>query len=376
MPEPAPRASRGAPALLAVALALVSGGLAPAPGLALDEADLTLLGGVTLSGPGLADDTGNANADAAVGVRGGARLTPRIRWFGEADFAAIETAGTAGDAELLAGRAGIEVGLGGSLARPWFLTAGGGYMKVEYERDGARDFGRSLASAGIGQRLWAGGARWLRWELRGDVTIGDEGLANDGITQGWVLLGYGWGASPPGGAPARLPPATPAPSTRPPAPPGRGVAGDADGDGIGDARDRCPGTPAGAVVDGRGCPRDTDGDGVLDGLDRCPETRSGDPVGSDGCPGDRDGDGVMDGLDRCADTPRGAIVDGRGCPIDTDADGIPEGIDLCPATPRGAIVDTRGCHVDGDADGVPDGLDACPATPAGALVDARGCPVE
>jgi len=43
---------------------------------------------------------------------------------------------------------------------------------------------------------------------------------------------------------------------------------DADGDGITDQFDKCPGTPAGVAVDSHGCPMDTDGDGVPDFRDK------------------------------------------------------------------------------------------------------------
>ena len=45
------------------------------------------------------------------------------------------------------------------------------------------------------------------------------------------------------------------------------VDGDADGDGVKDSRDDCPGTRRGADVDSRGCEivTDSDGDGVVDG---------------------------------------------------------------------------------------------------------------
>jgi len=59
---------------------------------------------------------------------------------------------------------------------------------------------------------------------------------------------------------------------------------DTDGDGVGDARDRCPRTPPGAIVDEHGCPSDADADGVFDGLDRCPDTPIGTPVDEHGCP--------------------------------------------------------------------------------------------
>lgn len=43
---------------------------------------------------------------------------------------------------------------------------------------------------------------------------------------------------------------------------------DADGDGVVDKFDKCPGTPAGVLVDVHGCPLDTDGDGVPDYKDK------------------------------------------------------------------------------------------------------------
>ena len=149
---------------------------------------------------------------------------------------------------------------------------------------------------------------------------------------------------------------------------------DSDKDGVPDGIDKCPSTPAGATVDAVGCPIDSDKDGVPDGIDKCPNTPVGAAVDSVGCPKDSDGDGVMDGIDKCPNTPRGAVVDTVGCPVDADKDGVPDGIDKCPNTPPGAVVDSVGCPVDSDHDGVPDGIDKCPNTPPGAKVDATGCP--
>jgi len=73
---------------------------------------------------------------------------------------------------------------------------------------------------------------------------------------------------------------------------------DADGDGVPDIDDNCPGTvreqatPAGTLpvkVDECGCPVDpctcdTDGDGVMDCRDFCPDTEKGAMVKADGCP--------------------------------------------------------------------------------------------
>ena len=80
---------------------------------------------------------------------------------------------------------------------------------------------------------------------------------------------------------------------------------DSDGDGVVDAGDQCPGTPAGVQVDAKGCPVDTDGDGVADHLDQCPGTRAGVAVDAKGCPLDSDGDGVIDADDKCPGTSAG-----------------------------------------------------------------------
>lgn len=60
-------------------------------------------------------------------------------------------------------------------------------------------------------------------------------------------------------------------------------AKDSDGDGVLDANDQCPGTPAGAAVDTKGCPLDSDNDGVYDYQDACPGTAPGVQVDEKGC---------------------------------------------------------------------------------------------
>ena len=81
-----------------------------------------------------------------------------------------------------------------------------------------------------------------------------------------------------------------------PPPPSRPM--DSDGDGIPDARDKCPDTPLGVMVDAVGCPPvekepllqpkkvdgDDDADGVLNSRDKCPDTEKGIMVDEDGCP--------------------------------------------------------------------------------------------
>ena len=91
---------------------------------------------------------------------------------------------------------------------------------------------------------------------------------------------------------------------------------------------------------------------------------------------DADGDGVNDDKDQCPGTPKGVKVDATGCPLDSDGDGVPDYLDKCPGTPAGASVDRTGCPVDSDGDGVPDYRDQCPGTPAGSKVDQDGCIAE
>lgn len=126
-----------------------------------------------------------------------------------------------------------------------------------------------------------------------------------------------------------------------------GYAGpaDADGDGVADRMDKCPGTPRGATVDANGCPSDSDGDGVADGIDKCEGTPAGTMVDASGCPQDSDKDGVFDGRDKCPGTPRDATVDADGCPMDSDKDGVMDGIDQCPGTDEQWAVDDKGCPI-------------------------------
>ncbi|HMA91549.1 MAG TPA: OmpA family protein, partial [Polyangiaceae bacterium] len=115
---------------------------------------------------------------------------------------------------------------------------------------------------------------------------------------------------------------------------------DTDGDGIVDAKDRCPNEAS----DSRdGCPvLDRDADGVLDDTDKCPDTKG---VAPTGCPADADEDGVVDEQDKCPNQ-KGVAPD--GCPApekDTDADGIVDAKDKCPkeAETQNGFEDSDGC---------------------------------
>ncbi len=110
---------------------------------------------------------------------------------------------------------------------------------------------------------------------------------------------------------------------------------DADGDGICDDEDVCPGFDD---------LLDSDGDTVPDGCDLCP--------GFDDLL-DSDGDTVPDGCDLCA---------GHDDRVDTDGDGVPDGCDLCRGDDASGDGDGDGVCADRDCD---DGdrdasdLDAC-----------------
>ncbi|WP_456488492.1 OmpA family protein [Caminibacter pacificus] len=91
---------------------------------------------------------------------------------------------------------------------------------------------------------------------------------------------------------------------------------------------------------------------------------------------DSDHDGVSDANDKCPGTPAGVQVDQNGCPIDSDNDGVPNYLDKCPNTPAGVQVDNNGCALDSDHDGVPNYLDKCPNTPKGFKVDKNGCAIN
>jgi len=126
---------------------------------------------------------------------------------------------------------------------------------------------------------------------------------------------------------------------------------DSDGDGVLDADDKCPATPAGTKVNSYGCELDSDNDGVVDGKDQCPATPAGDKVDSTGCTikmeKDSDGDGVLDSADRCPNTPAGTSVNTYGCPVDgdDDNDGVSNSKDQCPNTAAGVRVDFKGCEI-------------------------------
>jgi outer membrane protein W len=80
----------------------------------------------------------------------------------------------------------------------------------------------------------------------GTVKLGDVDINPMVYT---LAFGYRWGAPKPPAPPVAEPPPPP-----PPPPPAPEKCADGDGDGVCDADDKCPSTPAGTKVDKVGCP--------------------------------------------------------------------------------------------------------------------------
>jgi hypothetical protein len=310
--------------------------------------ELGVFTGIILPDPRLTA-TVDPGIEPTVGFHTGGGITWRLNWFAEAQAAQFRTLPPAGDAEMLAGRGGIEwLVAPGRLAEP-FVSASWGYMNMTFE--GATDFFSAFGSVGLGQYVQIGANTRVRWEIRVDRTMASEGLRGRDLTQPQATIGFTWVLDK--------------------------SKSDLDHDGVSGNRDRCRDTPEGARVDAHGCAMDSDGDSIPDGLDTCADTPAGWNVGPDGCALDADGDGVADGIDACGMTPVGAVIDETGCPLDGDGDGVFDGFDRCPGTMKGIEVNELGCFLDADEDGVYDGLgmDRCPGTPKGTKVDPFGCPV-
>ena len=249
---------------------------------------------------------------------------------------------------LLGGSASLVVNLGNERNLFYIL---GGYSRLDFGPSATAGFTDNAMHGAIGDRIFLSPGVALRAEVRG-IYAPQTGFDGSSEWAGHIVAAFGMSFFAFGGPPT-----------------------DRDADGVGDSRDKCAGTLAGATVDATGCPSDTDRDGSLNGLDVCPNTPAGAQVDRTGCPVDADRDTVADGIDQCPSTPAGATVDGRGCPSDADSDRVPDGVDQCPNTVLDATVDSKGCPADSDGDSVVDSRDRCPGTAANTRVDASGCPI-
>ncbi len=114
-----------------------------------------------------------------------------------------------------------------------------------------------------------------------------------------------------------------------------GLAGSLIGGGLGYAASDDSDEDSGAAVGSTA--------GATIGAMLCADTS---PEPAEQAPRDSDGDGVIDADDECPGTPAGVAVDAVGCPLDSDDDGVPDYQDQCPGTPAGAEVNALGCEED------------------------------
>jgi OmpA-OmpF porin, OOP family len=202
-------------------------------------------------------------------------------WGVEANVVGARFENTAGQ------RALVQYGLGVDVTRRIidtryfapYIVGGAGWLKSDYklnrwDRDGA------MVSLGAGLMIPVARSFSLRTELRARRDFGGQ-VATDYLLSVGIKVPFGTTFL---GQPARRPLAD---GTRHPesAAEPYGWVSDRDGDGVPDARDRCPDTAPGSWVDEHGCAPadDADGDGVPDAEDMCPDTPRGVPVDKYGC---------------------------------------------------------------------------------------------
>jgi hypothetical protein len=159
-----------------------------------------------------------------------------------------------------------------------------------------------------------------------------------------------------------------------------GCDNDQDGDGFPDAGDDCPMVWGTSTTPLAGCP-DADGDGVDDTNDICPgfdDFADNDNDGTpDGCDPDDDNDTFLDVNDDCPMTWGTSTANLQGC-VDSDGDGWADSEDYCPADPNKTDPLVCGCGVpdtDSDGDGTPDCADSCPFDSGKIVPGVCGCGV-
>ncbi len=137
-----------------------------------------------------------------------------------------------------------------------YFTFGAGYIENKYDFDG--EFG-PFGQAGFGLLIDVGQSHAgdFVFQLRPEAKYRfDEAEGFTKKSHGDVvfnlgfMLNVGESHAPPPTVTHAPPPPPPAPPPPPPPPP---KPVDSDGDGVPDSADKCPGTPAGVVVDEKGC---------------------------------------------------------------------------------------------------------------------------
>ncbi len=236
------------------------------------------------------------DSGAYVGLAAGLRIVPSVAI--EAEY------GKTSDAKLLNANVLISPESWATSTLSPYVLAGFGQQDLDYNvglvKTSTTD---TVMNLGYGVIYALSDVLSLRGELRA-IHNSDQSLTDYLVLTG---LQYGFGGK-----------AEEAPYVAPEEPVNVVVA-DTDGDGVVDANDRCPNTPAGWEVSVDGCPLDGDKDRVPNSIDECPNTPSGMQVGANGCPLDEDKDGVTDSQDKCPGTTVNVIVDDKGCAKTVDS---------------------------------------------------------
>ncbi len=230
------------------------------------------------------------DSGAYVGLAAGLRIAPAVAL--EAEY------GKASDAKLLNANVLVSPASWATSTLSPYVLAGFGQQDLDAIAGVTNKRTDTVMNLGGGALYSLSDVLSLRAELRA-IHNSDWSKTDYLVLTG---LQYGFGGKP-----------DPVPEYVAPVEPVNVVPADTDGDGVVDANDRCPNTPAGWEVSVDGCPLDTDRDRVPNSIDECPNTPSGMQVGANGCPLDEDKDGVTDAKDKCPGTAINVIVDDKGC---------------------------------------------------------------
>ena len=174
--------------LLLGTIALPAFAVPPAPG------ELGLLLGITrldrdVVGPGF-----KADYSPVGGIRFGTNMDRKVSYFLEGLYGRFDTNVGNEKSSILETRAGIERNFvckrsGAS----WYLAGGLGYADANLPGGGLGDFGRGIASVGIGLRGPASSAGRAHIELREEWWLGDNGISGFDVANTQLLVGWSWG---------------------------------------------------------------------------------------------------------------------------------------------------------------------------------------
>lgn len=180
--------------LAGLLLAALVAALQPASSLAKDSVpgELGILGGFTRLDRDVVGDRRDPDWSPVIGLRLGANLHRPWSQFVEGLYGRFDSDG--GDkSTVVEARAGLERNFDlGTRGASWYLAGALGWAdaNMPVSRD---DFGRPLASLGIGLRPNGGPAWRWRVELREEWWLGDEGIDGKDVANTQVLVGLSLG---------------------------------------------------------------------------------------------------------------------------------------------------------------------------------------